>query len=209
MNSEILLVGAGGHSKSCVATIESTQDYAVRGFVGLVEEVGTTILGYPVLGCDDDLRKLLTPGATALVAVGQVKTARHRMRLFHTIREIGTNLPIVVASNAAVSRHSQVGYGTIVMQGAIINAGVRVGENGIINSNALVEHDCVVGDHCHISTGVLVNGGVRIGDRSFIGSGAVIHEGVEIGNDVVIGAGAVVRKNVRMGSTLYGPVGLI
>ena len=204
MTSQILLVGAGGHCRSCIDVIESTGQYSIRGVVGVASEVGAVVLGYPILGCDKDLPGLIDQFSSAIVSVGQIKSPVLRMKLFELLNSAGAHLPEVVSSTATVSRHSNIQSGTIVMHGAIVNAGANVGCNSIVNSSSLVEHDCRIGDHCHISTGAILNGSVHVGDCSFIGSGAIIHQGVSIGRDVIVGAGVIVRKDIPDGSVMTG-----
>ena len=54
----ILVIGAGGHAKACIDVIEATGKYEIIGLTGKVDEVGTSVLGYPVIGSDDMLSEL-------------------------------------------------------------------------------------------------------------------------------------------------------
>ena len=60
MKRRLLLIGAGGHCRSLIESIESTDRYEIAGVVGLANEVGMTILGYRVLGSDHDLQDLVS-----------------------------------------------------------------------------------------------------------------------------------------------------
>lgn len=192
----ILLVGAGGHARSCLDVIECNDKYSVYGLIGLQSEVGNSVLSTQVVGCDNDLRKLQLSCTNALVAVGQIKNWMLRFNIFHKLAELGYYLPVIVSPKAYVSPYAKVGKGTIVMHGVVINAGAEIGENCIINSQCLIEHDVVVGNHCHVSTGTIVNGGTCIGDGSFIGSRSVIKENIQIGKRSLIGMGLTVRHNL-------------
>lgn len=185
----ILLAGAGGHARACIDVIEQEGQFAVTGLVGLTAEVGTRILGYPVLGTDADLPAMRADFAHALVTIGQIKTPDARIRLFDRLEQCGYALPAIVSPRAHVSRHATLGAGTIVMHGAIVNAGAVVGRNCIINSQSLVEHDAVIADHCHISTAAAINSGVRVGASTFIGSNSCVRQGIDIGARCVIGMG--------------------
>lgn len=191
----ILLVGAGGHARACIDVIEREQRFRIAGLVGQIDEVGTTVLGYPVLGTDADVPALVSRFLNALVVVGQIKTPAPRILLFELLERCEAHLPVVVSPLGYVSRHAQVGAGTIVMHGAIVNAGASVGRNCIINSHALVEHDVVVGDHCHVSTSSAINSGVRVGAGTFIGSGSTVRQGLTIGERAVVGMGQRVLAN--------------
>ncbi len=198
----ILLVGAGGHARACIDVIEQEGRFAVAALVGLPDEVGTQILGYPVLGTDADLLALLGDYAHALITVGQIKTPQLRMRLFDLLQQNGCALPAIVSPRAYVSPHAIVGAGTIVMHGAVVNAGAVVGRNCIINSQSLVEHDAVIGDHCHIATAAAINSGVHIGAGTFIGSNSSIRQCINIGEHCLIGMGQRVLADCEAGTCM-------
>lgn len=200
----LLLIGGGGHCRSCIDVIEAQGRYTIAGIVDINETDASARLGYSWLGRDDDLPELLKKYPSALVTVGQVKSPDIRIALFEKLEALGADFPTVVSPLAHVSRHAVVLPGTIVMHGATINASAKVGANCIINSQALVEHDSVVAAHCHISTGARLNGDVHIDTGSFIGSGAVVHHGVHIASRCVVGAGAIVMKNLTEGTIFRG-----
>jgi sugar O-acyltransferase (sialic acid O-acetyltransferase NeuD family) len=201
----LLLVGAGGHAKSCIDVIEQAGAFVIGGLIGLPEQVGSTVLGYPVLGIDEDLPGLRQHYPNAIVTVGQILSPKIRERLFHTLLENGFHTPVVVSPHAIVSRHATVGAGTVVLHGAVVNAGASVGRNCILNSRCLVEHDASVGDHSHIATGAILNGDVRVGAGCFIGSGSVTRESVTIGCECVIGMGQKVLKDCPDRTRLPAP----
>jgi sugar O-acyltransferase (sialic acid O-acetyltransferase NeuD family) len=192
----IILIGAGGHARSCIDVIEQQGKYQIAGLIGMPYEVHTQHLGYSLIGTDNDLPELAKAYQYALITVGQIQTAEHRIRLFQQAIQLGFQLPIIIAPTAYVSRHATLGDGSIVMHGSIVNAGVIVGNNCIINTRALIEHDATVEDHCHISTGAILNGDVTVGTGSFIGCGSVIKEGVAIGKGCLVGMGLTVRNNL-------------
>jgi sugar O-acyltransferase (sialic acid O-acetyltransferase NeuD family) len=200
-SATILLVGAGGHAAACVDVIEADGRFTVAGLVGAAAEVGKRVLGYPVLGTDDDLADLVGRYSSALVAVGHIQTPEPRIRLFEQLQKLGCALPLIVSSLARVSRHATLGAGTIVMHGAVVNAGAVVGCNCIINSQALVEHDAVIADHCHIATAAVINGGVHVGAGTFVGSNATVRQSVRIGERCLIGMGDVLLADCESGTS--------
>lgn len=203
----LLLIGGGGHCRSCIDVVEAGRQFEVAGIVDNEVPTGTLQLGHAILGTDDDLPELVKRFGAALVTVGQIKSASVRIRLFGRLRELGAELPSITSPLAYVSRHARIMAGSIVMHGALVNAQASIGENCILNSQALIEHDVQVGSHCHVSTGAKINGGVRIGTGSFVGSGAVVREGVRIGDQCVIGAGAIVTRDVADGTLVRGRYG--
>jgi sugar O-acyltransferase (sialic acid O-acetyltransferase NeuD family) len=195
MNEKIILIGGGGHCRACIDVIEQEGRFTVAGIVDLPEKRQHRVLGYPVIGSDDDLSKLILSFPNVLITLGQIRLPTRRTALFDHLKEMGAFFPVIQSPLAYVSAHAQIAEGTIVMHHAVINAGARVGRNCIINTKALVEHDAVIEDHCHISTGAVVNGGVKIGSGSFFGSAAVSKENVSIPANSFIRAGSVYGKN--------------
>ena len=193
---KIILIGAGGHAHACIDVIEQHGEYQIAGLVGMSEEMHSQYFGNFVIATDDDLTQLAKDYQYALIAIGQIQTPDHRIRLYQHAIELGLQLPVIISPSAYVSRHATVGSGTIVMHGAIINAGAQVGKNCVINTHAVIEHGVKVQDHCHISTGAILNGDVHIGAGSFVGSGSIIKEGVKLGQRCVVGMGLSVRHNL-------------
>ncbi len=192
----LILMGAGGHAHACIEVIEQHGGYQIAGLIGMPNERHDHHLGYAVIGTDDDLPELAKTISYALITLGQITTPAHRIRLYEQAIVLGFQLPTIIAPSALVSRHANLGAGTIVMNGAIVNAGVSVGINCIINTRALLEHDAKIADHCHISTGAILNGNTTIGSGSFVGSGSIIKEGASIGQGCLVGMGVAVRHNL-------------
>ncbi len=201
---EILLIGGGGHCKSCIEAIESTNLYSIAGIIDSPEKLGTFVLGYPIIGNDNDLESLRIKYDYALITVGQIKSPEIRKNLFASAKKLGFQFPVIVASTAHVSKNSFIGEGTIIMHQVLINSEVKIGENNIINSKALVEHDCSIGDNNHISTGTILNGTVTVLDDSFIGSGTVVNHGVTITSSCVISSSSLVRKSIKQAGVYSG-----
>lgn len=177
---DLLLIGAGGHAKSCADVIEWGGVYRIAGVIGLPSEVGQFCLAYSVIAADSEMSRLAATYPNALISVGQIESPDLRIQLFDQALVAGFAMPAIVSPMACVSRHAIIGEGSIVMHGAVVNAGAVIGRNCIVNTQALIEHDAVVEDHCHVSTKAALNGGVRVGAGSFIGSGALIREGLSL-----------------------------
>lgn len=201
---KLILIGGGGHCKSCIEVIESTGMYEIVGILDVKEKVGHSVLGYTIIDVDDAIVKYVNNEVAFLITIGQIKNAALRVKLYNKLKENGARLATVISENAVVSRRCSVGEGSIIMHGAKLNADVSIGVNCIINTNANIEHECMVGNHVHISTNTVLNGNCVVGDMTFIGSGTTVVQSMEIGKDVVIGAGAVVNKFCEDKSTYIG-----
>ena len=197
MKASILLIGGGGHCRACVDVLEQEGRFQIAGIVERNGGPREAVLGYPVLGTDEDFSQLREKYEFALVTVGQIKSATPRKRLYAQLGiALGFQLPVVVSPRSYVSPHAKLGSGTIVMHDVLVNAGAQIGENCILNSKSLIEHDAVIGDHCHISTGSILNGETQIGQESFVGSGVVVREGVRVGARSLVAGGARVMKDL-------------
>ena len=194
-NKNLILVGGGGHCKSVIDVAESA-GYTIKGILDLPEKIGEKILGYPIIGTDEDISNFVHEGLF-LVTVGQIKDASLRINLHQKIVNAGGKLATVIASTAHVSKYAKIGEGTVVMHQAMVNADAVIGKSCIINTFANIEHDVVIEDYCHISTGAMINGNCKIGRGTFFGSQSVIINGLEIVEECVIGAGSTVRKDLK------------
>jgi len=189
----IILIGGGGHCKSCIDVIEQQGTYEIAGIIDNPSEVGQKVLDYTVIGTDKDLQSLREEFDYAFVTIGQLRAADLKIKLYNILIELDFNIPFIVSPLAYVSKYAQISQGTIVMHNAIVNAGASVGENCTINTNALIEHDVIIGDHCHISTGATINGGVVVSNECFIGSLATTKQYIKIPKKSFIKAGSIVK----------------
>jgi sugar O-acyltransferase (sialic acid O-acetyltransferase NeuD family) len=200
----ILLIGGGGHCKSCIDVIETEGKYAIAGIVDSTLKVGEKILGYPVLGDDSKLPELRKKVSHVLITTGQIKSHEIRKKLSEILNKLEFNFPVIISPKAHVSLHSKIGKGSIILHHALINANVEIGEFCIVNSAALVEHDCQIGAYTHLSTGCRVNGNTIIGDDCFIGSGSILNQGIKITSETILGSGSLVLENINEKGTYFG-----
>mgnify|MGYP000329483831 FL=1 len=192
----LLLIGGGGHCRSCIDVIEAEGKYQIAGIVNQSKGSREQILGYDILGDDEDLPELLKKHPNALITVGQIKIFDLRLKLFEQVKRLGFVLPTIISPRAYVSKNACMGFGTIVMHDALVNTEARIGNNCILNTKSLVEHDAIVEDHCHISTGSIINGGAIIREKTFVGSNTITKEYITIGKHSVIGGGLRVVSDV-------------
>ena len=197
---KIILVGAGGHCKSCIDVIENGNKYKIVGIIDKNKHKNF-LFNYKIFP-ESYLNKKLSKNNHAFVAVGQISNYEVRVKLFDKLKNLGFKIPSLISPLAYISKHAVIGEGTIIMHGAIVNAGATVGNNCIINTNSLVEHDVIIGDHTHISTEATINGGAVIKDKVFVGSRAIIKNNIIVGKGSIIGAGIYVKKNLKNNSLI-------
>lgn len=190
---KIILIGGGGHCKSCIDAIESTGLYSITGIIDLPENLGKLVAGYPVIGCNKDIHSLIRDNNEFLITIGSIGDPSKRAELFNLVKLQGGSLATICAATAYISKTAKLGEGTIVLHQAMVNAAAVVGANCIINTKALVEHDAVIGNNCHISTGSIVNGGTIVGENTFYGSGAVSKQYITIPANSFVKANSIVK----------------
>lgn len=204
MKQKLILIGAGGHSKSCIDVIESTELYEILGILDLPHLVGKSVCGYSVIGTDDDIPKYAQKGVLFFISIGQIAHATLRLQLYNKVLEAKGSFATICAKTAYISRHACIGENTIIMHNAVVNADVTIGNSCIINTFANIEHEVTIGNFCHVSTGAMINGGSSVGGFSFIGSQSMIAQAVTIPTHTIIGAGAVVLQTITSQGVYVG-----
>lgn len=189
----LYLIGGGGHCHSCIDVIEQAGEYKIQGIFDLKENVSKEVLGYKIIGTDEDLKKYVSSENYFLITIGQIKSAAPRKKTFEILKRFGAQMAVVISPRAYVSCHSKIGAGTVVMHDALVNSNVSIGVNCILNSKCLIEHDAKIEAHCHISTAAVVNGNCVIESECFIGSNAVLKEGLTVKELTVVPAGSFYR----------------
>lgn len=189
----LILIGGGGHCKSCIDVIESSGKFTINGILDIQENIGKLVLGYPIVGTNQDIISFIQSKFYFLISVGSIGDSTKRIELFNFVKSLRGQFAVVISPTAYVSKSATIGEGTIIMHQALVNSSSAIGENCIINTKALIEHDAIIGDHCHISTGSIVNGGTVVGSRSFFGSGAVSKQYINIPENSFIKANSIVK----------------
>ena len=204
MNNQIILLGGGGHCKSCIDVIEAQNKYKIAGIIDVKDKIGSKVLGYQIIGSDEDLFHLTKQYDNFLITIGQIKNFQLRVKMLNELKKREVSFPIIISPRAYVSRTAKIGEGTIIMHNVLLNSDVQIGKNCIINNNSLIEHESIIGDNVHVSTGAIVNGQCEVGADSFIGSGSILANNVKIQSNVIIGAGSVVVSSLSEQGTYVG-----
>lgn len=205
MNKKILLIGGGGHCKSVLDSLLELNEYKEIGIVEKKENLGKSVMGVPVVGCDDDLPTFFRDGYEyAFVTVGSIGNPTLRIKLFNLLSEIGYQIPAIIDDSAKVSKHAIIEQGVFIGKRTIINAGALIQKGAIINSGSIVEHDCQIGAFSHIAPGAVLGGEVVVRESSHVGSNAAVKQQIHIGSNSIIGMGSVVVQNIGSNVMAYG-----
>ena len=89
ITQNLILVGGGGHCKSCIDVIEQKEKYRIAGIVDLSEKLHQKILGYEIIATDNDLPRLVNEYENFLITLGQIKSPEKRIRIFQALKVSG------------------------------------------------------------------------------------------------------------------------
>jgi sugar O-acyltransferase (sialic acid O-acetyltransferase NeuD family) len=202
---KIVVVGAGGHAKVIVDSIERSGTWELVGLLDAHLPVGTQILGHNVLGSDQLLPQLFAEGMVTgvVIAVGDNFL---RAKIAAALRKLAPAIafPAIIHPAASIARSAKIGAGTVVMAGAVVNSSATVGEFCILNTNCSLDHDCTLGNYASLAPNACVGGSATIGESTAISLGANVIHRVTIGAHTVVGAGATVLKDLPDHSVAYG-----
>ena len=188
MSEQVIVIGGSGHARSVIDCIRSS-GAAVVGILDDALEIGSHVLGVPVLGSVSDHPQYKT--CSFIIAIGN-NAVRHRLAQSMNVRWY-----TAVHRRAAVSEYASLGEGTVVMANASVNACAEVGRHCIINTGAVVEHDNRLADYVHISPNAALGGTVKVGEETHVGIGACVRNNTGICGGCIIGAGAAVVKDIN------------
>ena len=193
----VYVLGAGGHAKVVVATLEAA-GYLVEGIYDDDPSLaGLDILGVPVLG---PTTLIETTDFDSVVAVGENAT---RQRVVQAWSE-QLRWASVIHPTAFVHASVEVGDGTVVCAQAVIHPDSVIGQHVIVGAGTTIGHDTNIHDYVHLAPGVHLAGNVRIGEGAFVGIGSSVIQGIEIGRWANVGAGSVVIHDLTDGITAVG-----
>lgn len=202
MPTEMLIIGAGGHSKVVIEALEASE---VDTEIILTDhddtKSGQFLFGAQLISKLQDW--ILLPDLFH-VAVGN---NCYRKKCFLEAREQGKKPVNIVHPKASISPSAKIENGGFVGATAVVSAEVYIGPGCIINHGVIVDHDCRVGSFSHIAPNATLGGGVVVGEECLIGAGATILPEIKIGDRAVIGAGAVILSDVPDGQTYIGVPG--
>jgi sugar O-acyltransferase (sialic acid O-acetyltransferase NeuD family) len=197
---KLVLIGNGGHARSCREIINSFRDYSIS--LGGRINVGAIVNDSRKVA-DEEWRHLAAKYTGFVIGIGQIKDPQPRIGVYKKLKSLGARIVTLISPRAYVSPDVTIGEGTVIMPNATVNAGAIIGDCCIINTGAIIEHDAEIGDFCHISTGAIINGTTKIGNCTFVGSNATVFNNIEILPYSIVRAGQTERKgNVHSGSQL-------
>jgi len=199
----VLVYGGGGHGKMVIDLLRLIPTYRIEGVVDDGLEVGSQVLGVPVLGGSGCLEALQRQGVRLAVnAVGGIGNIQSRVAVFERLAQAGMACPPIVHPTAFVEASAALEEGVQVFHHAYVGSAARVGFGTIVNTGVVVAHDCQIGACANLSPGALLAGGVQVGDYALVGMGVTINLEVKIGARARLGNGATIKRDVPDGAVV-------
>ncbi len=201
---DLVILGAGGCAREVAWLVEeinnSKMQWNLLGFIDEnIENHGKVLNGYAVLS---DLSWF--DDKDDIYCVCAVGNPASKNKLCRKAVSKGAKLATLIHHEADVSKHVDVGQGTIICAGSIITTNIRIGQNVLVSAGCIIGHDTVVSDYVTLLPRSTVSGTVNIGEGCNIGAGATIINNIDIGEWTIVGAGAVVADHLPAFCTAVG-----
>lgn len=205
MKTNIIIIGAGGHSKVLIDCLQKQENVHVIGILDINPAWhNKETLGVKVLGGEEKLVEF-PPGAVQLVnAIGSIDISLKRKMIYQKFKKSGYQFYSIIHPSACLGAGLQLGEGVQIMAGSVIQPDCIIGNNVIINTGATIDHDCHIEEHVHISPGAVIAGNVHIGKGCHIGLGSIVIQGITIESYSLVGAGGVVLSDVGKDERVAG-----
>lgn len=189
-NDKVYLYGASGHAK----VVKDIAKLAYIDVPCLIDDNPNVneLDGLIVVHSSEGLSPLI-------VTIGDCQIRRK------IVEKLGKREYMTVVHPKSILADSvKLGYGTVVMAGAILNPYATVGDHCIINTGASIDHDCKIHNFVHIAPNCTLCGEVEVGEGTWVGAGTTVIQGIHIGKNCFIGAGSVVVKDIPDDCLCYG-----
>lgn len=162
MNTNLLIIGAGGHGK------------VVKE---IAEEIGYTNIAFlddnslEAIGKIEDSKCFLRKFQKAFVAIGNNK---FRGELLNRLEQEGFEIPVLIHPSAYISKSSIIEKGTIIEPNAVVNANSKIGRGCIISVGSIVDHDVILEYCVHVNAGVICKAGSVVTKEIKLEAGQVV-----------------------------------
>src|SRR5512133_3350918 len=104
VDTKLILLGGGGHCRSCIEVVQSTKQFAISGIIDKDHWVDH-LMGIPIIGGDDKIPEMIEKNNYQfMVTLGQIKSSTGRRRLYNYIHEHKGQTPVIIASTGFVSK---------------------------------------------------------------------------------------------------------
>ncbi len=163
-NSNLLILGAGGHGRVVRETAEAMKCFNKIDFLDDNKESGIAI------GLCKDYKEYINKYSYAFPAFGNNEL---RMEWLNTLMNAGFQIPTLIYPNAFISPGAKIAEGSIVGAKAAVNTNAVIERGCIISIGAIIDHECIVREGCHINAGAIVKANSTVDKLSKVEAGKV------------------------------------
>lgn len=202
---DILIFGAGGHSKVLVDIIKKEKKYKIAGFIDSNYTVGHKVLDYEVLGSENDLNEIIKKKNIYGGVIG-IGDNYKRCNVEKKINKLSKNFIFVncIHPSSNIAYDVKLGVGNVIMAGATINTSSEIKNHAIFNTNCSIDHDNEIESFSSIAPNAVTGGNVSVGEFSVIGIGATVKHNISIGHNCIIGASSYINSDTKPNSVYFG-----
>lgn len=191
---KILILGTGGHAKSCIDLISKCKDYDLIGLISKnPDEIGKKILNFKIVGSDKDLINLKKKCKNLMIGIGFLGNSRKKEVLYNKVINMGFKIPTIISPTSYISKYARIEEGVNIFHHCIVGPDTLIRKGVIINNKCLLEHDVTIEKFSHVSTSCVINGNSSIGEKSFIGSGVILKNNSKVKSNSFIKMGSIIK----------------
>ncbi|WP_379970604.1 hypothetical protein [Ectobacillus sp. sgz5001026] len=165
MNTNLLIIGAGGHGRAVKEIAEAMKIFESIRF--LDDQINSEL----VIGACTNVAQWKESYRFSIPAFGN---AQLRIKWVKMLEEIGYTVPMLVHPLAYVSPSASIELGTVVMPHATIHTNVFIQKGCICSIGSIVDHDAVVESGCHIDCGAIVKSYCVVPKGTKVEAGTII-----------------------------------
>ena len=158
---KLIIIGAGGHSKSCLEVVESSKEYKVVGFIDNRKITNSFYKKFKIYK-EGDLEKIFKIVKNVHIGIAHIKSPSLRIKLFNC--KIGYNT--IINSKSLIEHDSVIGNHCHIATGVIINGNCTIGNNSFVGSGAIIFNNVSIGNNCIVGSGKIIKKNLE--DGAFI-----------------------------------------
>lgn len=174
---KIVIVGAGGHCKVVIDTIEEINKientYEILGILDDNKEI-KNVLNYTILGEIESLKNF-DKKVVYHIAIGN-NEVREKVYKNNKSREFIS----IKHPSGVISKYAIIESGSFVGAGAIVSSEAHIGLGTIVNTGSIIEHETIIGEFSHLSYRVLIGANSKIKSKTFIDMGKIINRNTDM-----------------------------
>ena len=106
---KILILGTGGHAKSCIDLISRCKDYNLIGLISKnSDEIGKKILDVKVVGSDQELINFKKKCKNLMIGIGFLGNSPKKEVLYNKVINMGFKIPTIISPSSYISKYAKI-----------------------------------------------------------------------------------------------------